>query len=127
MHSLMQEGDGWRISGPDGSVRLSADQAVLMAQHILRIEQDESAAPGTVRDDSSETLTQRVIRLIQADLGGGTFVPGQRLEENSLAKRYGVSRTPVREALTQLAASGQIVRMPRRGCRVAGAKLAAAE
>lgn len=122
----MQDGDGWRISGPDGSVRLSADQAVLMAQHILRTEQDDSEPPDDASaTDTAETLTQRVIRLIQDDLGSGSFVPGQRLDETSLARRYGVSRTPVREALTQLAASGLIVRQPRRGCRVAGMTRAA--
>jgi hypothetical protein len=125
MHSLMQDGDGWRISGPDGSVRLSADQAVLMAQHILRIEHDDASPHGPDPADTAETLTQRVIRLIQDDLGSGNFIPGQRLDEASLARRYGVSRTPVREALTQLAVSGLIVRLPRRGCRVAGITRAA--
>jgi DNA-binding GntR family transcriptional regulator len=121
----MQDGDGWRISGPDGSVRLSGDQAVLMARHILRSEPDEPGARSPEPSDTSETLTQRVLRLIQEDLGIGNFVPGQRLDEASLAQRYGVSRTPVREALTQLAASGLIVRQPRRGCRVAGISRAA--
>jgi DNA-binding GntR family transcriptional regulator len=51
----------------------------------------------------------------------GTFVPGSRLDETSLANRFGVSRTPVREALQQLAAAGLIEMRPRRGAVVATA------
>lgn len=49
----------------------------------------------------------------------GEFAPGSRLEEEELAARFGVSRTPVREALQQLAAAGLIEIRPRRGATVA--------
>ncbi len=49
----------------------------------------------------------------------GALEPGARLDEEGLAARFGVSRTPVREALRQLAASGLIVTRPRRGAVVA--------
>ena len=45
--------------------------------------------------------------------------PGTRLDEQSLADRYQVSRTPVREALRQLATSGLIEMRPHRGAVVA--------
>lgn len=48
----------------------------------------------------------------------GEFVPGDRLDELSLAARFGVSRTPVREALLQLGAEGFIEMRPRRGAMV---------
>lgn len=48
----------------------------------------------------------------------GEFVPGDRLDENSLAERFGVSRTPIREALLQLGAEGFIDVRPRRGAIV---------
>ncbi len=51
----------------------------------------------------------------------GEFVPGSRLDETSLANRFGVSRTPVREALQQLAAAGLVEMRPRRGAVVATA------
>ena len=56
--------------------------------------------------------------ILEQDILTGTLRPGVRLEEAVLAGRFGVSRTPVREALTQLAAMGLITRRPRRGAVV---------
>ena len=49
----------------------------------------------------------------------GALTPGARLDEQGLADRYQVSRTPVREALRLLAATGLIEVRPRRGATVA--------
>jgi DNA-binding GntR family transcriptional regulator len=49
----------------------------------------------------------------------GVFAPGFRLDEQFLAQRYKVSRTPVREALRQLATTGLIDIRPRRSAIVA--------
>jgi DNA-binding GntR family transcriptional regulator len=53
-----------------------------------------------------ERLRDQVYQLIRDDLKSGEFSPGQRLTEIELADRYGVSRTPVREALFQLSRDG---------------------
>lgn len=45
----------------------------------------------------------------------GELAPGDRLDEQSIADTYGVSRTPVREALQMLAATGLAVSRARRG------------
>jgi DNA-binding GntR family transcriptional regulator len=45
----------------------------------------------------------------------GEFAPGERLDEVSLAARFGVSRTPLREALGQLSAAGLVESRPHRG------------
>jgi DNA-binding GntR family transcriptional regulator len=49
---------------------------------------------------------------------GGTFKDGDRLDEVRLAERFGVSRTPLREALQRLALSGLVELIPRRGAFV---------
>lgn len=48
----------------------------------------------------------------------GALAPGRRLDENEVAAALGVSRTPVREALRQLAAQGLVEIRSRRGCFV---------
>lgn len=55
---------------------------------------------------------------IENDILTGAIAPDARLDEASLAKRFGVSRTPIREALQALAASGLIELRPRRGAVV---------
>lgn len=49
----------------------------------------------------------------------GIFPPGTKLDPEELASDYGCSRTPVREALNQLAASGLVTVRPKRGTYVA--------
>jgi DNA-binding GntR family transcriptional regulator len=45
--------------------------------------------------------------------------PGEKLSEPKLCKHFGVSRTPLREALKVLAAEGLVVLQPNRGARIA--------
>jgi DNA-binding GntR family transcriptional regulator len=45
---------------------------------------------------------------IEQDIVTGRLQPGERLDEQSLADRFGVSRTPIREALMQLASTGMV-------------------
>lgn len=60
---------------------------------------------------SSGSLTSDQYLRIRADILSGEFPHGQRLLETSLAARYGVSRTPVREALVALQQDGLIERV----------------
>lgn len=48
----------------------------------------------------------RIVAALEDDLLEGRLLPGDRLDERTLAERFGVSRTPVREALQRLAANG---------------------
>lgn len=52
---------------------------------------------------------------IQELIFAGTFHDGERLDEISLAEKFGVSRTPLREALKKLAISGMVEQIPNRG------------
>eukprot|EP01037_Dinobryon_pediforme_P036565 gene36565-43573_t len=75
----------------------------------------------TLPEPEQRTRTDRLADDIAAAVLSGEFRPGERLDEAMLAERYGVSRTPVREALRQLASTGLIEVKPRRGATVASA------
>jgi DNA-binding GntR family transcriptional regulator len=60
---------------------------------------------------------------LEQDIVTGALRPDARLDEQSLAARFGVSRTPIREALMQLATAGLITLQPRRGAFVASLSL----
>jgi DNA-binding GntR family transcriptional regulator len=64
------------------------------------------------------TLAEKLASAIADGILNGTLPPGERLDEMSLAEQHGVSRTPVREALRQLAMSGLIDMRPRKGAIV---------
>ncbi len=59
--------------------------------------------------------TQRLRQTIEDEIVEGRLALGARLDETLLAERFGVSRTPIREALLQLAATGLVETKPRRG------------
>lgn len=66
----------------------------------------------------SENIFHKLRDDIENGIVTGEFEPGERLDETQLAKRFGVSRTPIREALMQLSATGLVEIRPRRGAVV---------
>ena len=66
----------------------------------------------------SGTVSTRLRDEIEEAIVTGVFAPGTRLDEMSMAGKYGVSRTPIREALMQLRAAGLVQIQPRRGATV---------
>lgn len=65
-----------------------------------------------LRDVVFYTLRQAILK--------GEMEPGERLMEIQLAKKLGVSRTPIREAIRKLELEGLVIMIPRRGAEVAG-------
>jgi DNA-binding GntR family transcriptional regulator len=64
------------------------------------------------------TAAHRIEAALMGDIATGLLKPGERLDEVALTARFDVSRTPVREALTRLAAQGVLVASGKRGLRV---------
>ncbi len=63
-------------------------------------------------------LYEEVATRLRERIFAHDFAPGQWLDEQALAAQYGISRTPLREALKVLAAEGMVTLKPRRGCYV---------
>lgn len=65
------------------------------------------------------TLSERISRRLGEDIVAGRLAPGTKLDEEALATRFKVSRSPVRDALRHLAATHLLESQPRRGFSVA--------
>ncbi len=65
------------------------------------------------------TTVDEMVRAVADRIVTGTLKPGEKLDETTLATDFGVSRTPVREALRQLSAMHLVERRPNRGAIVA--------
>ncbi len=72
---------------------------------------------GWLREDRS--LHHDVYAVVVEWVQDGTLRPGDRISEAAIARQLGISRGPVREALTRLDNEGLVVRRPRRGAVVA--------
>ena len=64
-------------------------------------------------------LSDRIRNALADQIASGELAAGAALDEQQLADRFGVSRTPIREALRQLAANELVEIRPRRGVVVA--------
>ncbi|MDE2121477.1 MAG: GntR family transcriptional regulator [Betaproteobacteria bacterium] len=69
--------------------------------------------------EKSSSLADQLRESIEESIATGALAPGAPLDEIELARQYNVSRTPVREALLQLAATGMVDMRHRRGAAVA--------
>lgn len=68
--------------------------------------------------DERRALVDKLAATLQARMLSGELVSGTRLRQAALADEFGVSRTPIREALRKLQASGLVELIPHRGALV---------
>ena len=96
---------------PDDARRRSAKLLRTSRPHVLR--------PAAARKDNGATRSELIRAALERDILSGRLPPGTKLEEEALAIHYGASRTPVREALKQIASEGLVDLRPRQGAFVA--------
>lgn len=79
----------------------------------------DRANAGADRTRSGRSLRQLAYESLKADILVGDLAPGTPISEAERAEALGISRTPVREAMQQLAQEGLIEVFPKRGTFVA--------
>lgn len=67
------------------------------------------------RYDTSKPIREITYEALKDAIIAGTILPGERIVESSFAKRFNISRTPVREALRKLEQDGLVEYTPRKG------------
>lgn len=72
-------------------------------------------ADDTLQLRTGNTLAYRVYEMVKDRILSGEFPPGTRLKDDELARTFGVSNTPVREAMGELEKDGLIETIPYRG------------
>ena len=78
-------------------------------------------------DASQPLLRERVYDALRSDIIACRLGPGAEIREGELALRFGISKSPVRDALMHLQREGLVLAMPRQGYRVASISLADVE
>ncbi len=73
-----------------------------------------ASAPG----DANATIPERIFSLLREAIVEGEIPSGSKISEPELARAYGISRGPLREAIGRLEACGLVVRRPNVGARV---------
>lgn len=68
-----------------------------------------------MRLEAPRSLTEMVAARLEQAIVDGEFGLGEAISEDMLAKSFGVSRTPVRDALTAMQRAGLVVILPKRG------------
>ena len=76
-------------------------------------------APSQVAPSKRPSGVERVYQALRREVLSLELAPSAPLDETALSKRFGLSRTPIREALVRLAADGLAVALPSRGTIVA--------
>jgi DNA-binding GntR family transcriptional regulator len=79
----------------------------------------EVALNQTAGELTSLSLVELAVARLKYEILSGAADPGERLVEEQLTRRLGISRAPLREALRLLAEQGLVEHTPRRGARVA--------
>lgn len=79
---------------------------------------DKNSVDKTTSEKNS-TLVDQILVQIQTSIIKGELAPGSKINEQTLALKYGISRGPTREALQLLERQRLVVRIPHVGARVA--------
>lgn len=82
------------------------------------------AGPESTQQIQRTPLPAQVLEILRTEIVTGIWEPGVRLPEVALCERFGVSRTPLREAFKALEAEGLVNLLPNRGAIVTPVTLA---
>ena len=95
------------------NIRGLSDGIAVIVNTMLKTQ----SLPGAAAAEG-ETLADHVLRQVQSAIVKGDIAPGSKISEPELARAYGISRGPLREALHRLEGQKLLVRVPHVGARV---------
>ncbi|MEV5974652.1 GntR family transcriptional regulator [Streptomyces sp. NPDC051921] len=114
-HGASHREDPWAHPGTARVPEQARGQQGVRGEHVHGEDPVPGLAPRTVRRHS---VRGQILQALRTALVGGELVPGEVYSAPALGERFGVSATPVREAMQQLATEGAVEVVPNRGFRV---------
>ena len=75
----------------------------------------EEISQVTVRVKENLNVKDEIISYMRSAIINGEFKPGEKLHESTLSRKFGASRSPIREALVQLEQEGLVETFPKKG------------
>nr|WP_246800714.1 GntR family transcriptional regulator [Mesorhizobium amorphae] len=87
--------------------------------NVRVVNRSSLAANTNPRGKPKGSGSRTIFEALRGQILSAELPPGADIEEQGLVARYGISRTPVREALIKLASEGLVQIVPNRGARVA--------
>jgi DNA-binding GntR family transcriptional regulator len=81
-------------------------------------------SPSIAPEPATRLLREQIYEQLRADILECRLSPGAEIREGELALRFGVSKSPVRDALMHLQREGLVLTLPRQGYRVSSVSLA---
>ena len=101
-------------------LNITAKQSNIAAASVVNLPGDRRGRPrAKARDERKLTQCEIVRSALEKDIFGGQLGPGAPLDEEVIARRFAVSRTPVREAMLQLIEAGLVEKPSRQRAVVA--------
>lgn len=88
------------------------------------MEMTAQPAHASATEPAGTLLREKIYGRLRADMISCRLPPGLEIREAELAARFGVSKSPVRDALMRLEREGLVITLPRQGYRVAPVSLA---
>ncbi|MFD8966846.1 GntR family transcriptional regulator [Streptomyces sp. NPDC059568] len=107
-------------AGPDARRADRGEQTPVRGEHTSARGEHTHSEPATPRIVRRHSVRGQILAALRSALLGGELVPGEVYSAPVLGERFGVSATPVREAMQQLALEGAVEVVPNRGFRVTG-------
>ncbi|MBH1938415.1 GntR family transcriptional regulator [Streptomyces sp. AV19] len=109
-----------RTDGPGEPARAPLPgSAAARGEHVHGCAEAPASGPAPARRMPTRySVRGQVLDALRKALLGGELIPGEVYSGPVLAERFGVSATPVREAMQQLALEGAVEAVPNRGFRV---------
>ncbi len=89
-----------------------------MNTRLTRVARTTAAPADAAKAQSTLPLSAEILGTLASEVLTGEIAPGTKLDEEALCQRFSASRTPVREAIRQLAAQGVVEIRPRQGAFV---------